>query len=70
MKKLEISEIRNLNELEMQTTILEIKRVLLEFRIKKATRQIIKPHCLKAYKNQLARIKTIYHEKYNITEKN
>nr|YP_010988264.1 ribosomal protein L29 [Rhodochorton tenue]WOK79460.1 ribosomal protein L29 [Rhodochorton tenue] len=65
MKVLHSSEIRKLSEQKMQEEILEIKKRLFDFRLKQATRQTIKPHILKAYKNQLAKIMTIKYEKYN-----
>jgi len=77
MKVLESSEIRDLNQQEMQAEILAIKKILFDFRLKQATRQTIKPHSLRAYKHphslraykhQLARITTIQHEKYNINQ--
>nr|YP_009628630.1 ribosomal protein L29 [Acrochaetium secundatum]QBX88413.1 ribosomal protein L29 [Acrochaetium secundatum] len=68
MKVLDSSEIRDLDQQEMQAEILAIKRILFDFRLKQATRQTIKPHSLKAYKKQLARITTIKHEKYSISK--
>lgn len=68
MKVLDSSEIRDLDQEKMQAEILAIKKILFDFRLKQATRQTIKPHALKAYKNQLARIITIQHEKYNINK--
>jgi len=68
MKVLDSSEIRGLDQQEMQKEILAIKKILFDFRLKQATRQTIKPHSLRAYKNQLARITTIQHEKYNINK--
>ena len=68
MKVLDSTEIRNLDQQEMQAEILAIKKILFDFRLKQATRQTIKPHSLRAYKNQLARIITIQHEKYNINK--
>ena len=68
MKVLDSSEIRDLNQQEMQEEILAIKKILFDFRLKQATRQTIKPHSLRAYKHQLARITTIQHEKYNINQ--
>lgn len=68
MKVLDSSEIRDLDQQEMQAEILAIKKILFDFRLKQATRQTIKPHSLRAYKNQLARITTIQHEKYSINK--
>nr|YP_009294388.1 ribosomal protein L29 [Palmaria palmata]AOM67828.1 ribosomal protein L29 [Palmaria palmata] len=56
--------IRNLDIESMEREVLEIKRALFDFRLKQATRQSVKPHIIKAYKNQLARIMTIQKEKY------
>nr|BBI37231.1 50S ribosomal protein L29 [Palmaria palmata] len=56
--------IRALDIESMEKEVLEIKRALFDFRLKQATRQSVKPHIIKAYKNQLARIMTIQKEKY------
>nr|YP_009739091.1 50S ribosomal protein L29 [Palmaria decipiens]QIC19530.1 50S ribosomal protein L29 [Palmaria decipiens] len=56
--------IRDLDIESMEREVLEIKRALFDFRLKQATRQSVKPHIIKAYKNQLARIMTIQKEKY------
>jgi large subunit ribosomal protein L29 len=64
MKILDSNEINCLSQEQMQKEIIEIKKSLFDFRLKKATRQTIKPHMLKAYRRQLARIMTIRHEKY------
>lgn len=68
MKVLDSKEIRDLDQQEMQAEILAIKKILFDFRLKQATRQTIKPHSLRAYKRQLARIITIQHEKYSINK--
>ena len=68
MKVLDSKEIRDLDQKEMEAEILAIKKILFDFRLKQATRQTIKPHSLRAYKHQLARIITIQHEKYSINK--
>lgn len=64
MKQLTITEIRALNQDSLKQEIINIKKILFDFRLKQATRQSVKPHVIRAYKKQLARIMTIEHEKF------
>lgn len=59
MKLLTPSEIKKLNNKQIEDEIFNIKKTLFDFRMKRATRQPIKPHLFKLYKRQLARILTI-----------
>lgn len=63
MNKLTKQEIRTLDNENLKKEIINIKRILFDFRMKQATRQNIKPNAIKAYKKQLAQIMTIQHEK-------
>lgn len=64
MNKLTIKEIRELDHDNLKQEIINIKKILFDFRLKQATRQPIKPHIIKEYKKQLARVMTIEHEKF------
>nr|UEQ12244.1 ribosomal protein L29 [Batrachospermum sp.] len=59
MKLLTSSEIKKLNDKEIEDEIFNIKKTLFDFRMKRATKQLIKPHLFKLYKRQLAKILTI-----------
>ena len=64
MNKLTVEEIRALDHEKLKQEMINIKKILLDFRLKQATRQPIKPHIIKEYKKQLARVMTIRHEKF------
>jgi large subunit ribosomal protein L29 len=68
MKMLDTNEIRSLSDESVQKEIIAIRRILFDFRLKQATKQVIKPNILKAYKNQLARIMTIKDERLLINK--
>nr|YP_009314365.1 Ribosomal protein L29 [Liagora harveyana]SCW22619.1 Ribosomal protein L29 [Liagora harveyana] len=59
-----IQDIRGMSEKDIENNIAKIKKTLLDFRIQQATRQSFKPHLVRQYKKQLARIMTIKHEKF------
>jgi large subunit ribosomal protein L29 len=59
MKLLTSSEIKKLNNKQIEDEIFNIKKALFDFRMKRATRQPIKPHLYRLYKHQLAKILTI-----------
>jgi large subunit ribosomal protein L29 len=65
---LDTNEIRSLSDESVQKEIIAIRRILFDFRLKQATKQVIKPNILKAYKNQLARIMTIKDERLLINK--
>nr|YP_009314571.1 Ribosomal protein L29 [Liagoropsis maxima]SCW22825.1 Ribosomal protein L29 [Liagoropsis maxima] len=64
MEELKLEDIRKMDDATLETKILEIKKILFDFRMKQATKQSLKPHILKLYKTQLSQIMTIQHEKY------
>jgi large subunit ribosomal protein L29 len=68
MKMLDTNEIRSLSDESVQKEVIAIRRILFDFRLKQATKQVIKPNILKAYKNQLARIMTIKDERLLINK--
>nr|YP_009314776.1 Ribosomal protein L29 [Neoizziella asiatica]SCW23231.1 Ribosomal protein L29 [Neoizziella asiatica] len=63
MPIISLQEIRDMKNTDIDEQILEIKKILLDYRIKQATRQSLKPHLIKRYKKQLAKIMTIKHER-------
>ena len=63
MKLLTSNKIIGLDDQQIQEEILNIKKILLDFRMKQATRQPVKSHLFKLYKRQLAKILTIEHRK-------
>ena len=63
MQMYTVQEIRKMNAKDIENNIIEIKKTLLDFRIKQATRQSFKPHLVRQYKKQLARIMTVKYEK-------
>lgn len=64
MDKLTTDEIRNFDHDTIKAEIINIKKTLFDFRLKKATRQSVKPHLIRLYKKQLARLMTIEQEKF------
>nr|YP_009296542.1 ribosomal protein L29 [Thorea hispida]AOM65477.1 ribosomal protein L29 [Thorea hispida]ARX95846.1 50S ribosomal protein L29 [Thorea hispida]UNJ79131.1 ribosomal protein L29 [Thorea hispida] len=55
----------NINKLDiekLQQEIINIKKILLDYRVKQATKQPIKSHEIKKYKKELVRIITIEHQ--------
>nr|YP_009312934.1 Ribosomal protein L29 [Helminthora furcellata]SCW21188.1 Ribosomal protein L29 [Helminthora furcellata]SCW24048.1 Ribosomal protein L29 [Helminthora furcellata] len=63
MDDLSLEKIRSMDYSSMDIKILEIKKILFDFRMKQATRQSFKPHLVKKYKKQLSQIMTIKTEK-------
>lgn len=63
MKLLTSNEIISLDHKQIQEEILNIKKILLDFRMKQATRQTVKSHLFKLYKRQLAKLLTMEHLK-------
>nr|YP_009314160.1 Ribosomal protein L29 [Izziella formosana]SCW22414.1 Ribosomal protein L29 [Izziella formosana] len=61
MENYTTEEIKNMSEEEIVSTISKLKKTLLDFRVKQATRQSFKPHLIRSYKKQIARIMTIKH---------
>lgn len=65
MDLLKNDTIRKLQQNELEASIIKVKRHLLDLRFKQATRQEVKPHTIKQYKNQLSRLLTIEAEIFN-----
>jgi len=63
MKLLTTAEIKTLKDEHLVEEIINIKKLLLNFKLKQATRQPIKSHLFKLYKCQLAKILTIKHKR-------
>lgn len=61
MKLLTTKEIKKLEKENAIIEIIKIKKILLDLRIKQATRQPVKSHLFKLYKKQIAQILTIKH---------
>lgn len=51
-----------LNREKLQQEIINIKKILLDYKVKQATKQPIKPHEIKKYKKELVRIMTLEHQ--------
>lgn len=62
MTKTHIQKIRELSSEERETRIIELEKELIDLRIKKTTRQNIKPHQIKQTKHALAQLLTIQNE--------
>lgn len=62
MDRLNTLQVRQINYDERKTNLDIAKKLLLEMRIKQATRQKIKTHTIKQNKKQVARIITINRE--------
>ena len=58
-----ISEARELNDEELDQTIINVKKELFQLRLQKATRQLDKPHQFKHVKHRLAQLLTVEHER-------
>jgi ribosomal protein L29 len=63
MKLLTNKEIEKLDSINLTEEIINIKKILLDFKFKQATKQSVKPHLFRLYKKQLAKILTIRHGK-------
>lgn len=46
----------------LQQEIINIKKILLNYKVKQATKQPIKPHKIKKYKKELVKIITMEHQ--------
>jgi large subunit ribosomal protein L29 len=56
-------EIRDLSAGEIETKLREIREQLVQLRLKKSTGQVEKPHLLRAYRKDIARLETILNQK-------
>ena len=58
-----IKEIRELAPTEITTKLRETREQLLQLRLRKHTGQIEKPHLLRTYRKDIARLETILRQK-------
>ncbi len=56
-------EIRELSAGEIETKLRELREQLVQLRLKKSTGQVEKPHLLRAYRKDIARLETILNQK-------
>ena len=56
-------EIRDLAPTEINTKLRELREQLLQLRMRKQTGQVEKPHLLREYRKDIARLETILNEK-------
>jgi len=56
-------EIRDLAPVEISTKLRETREKLLQLRLRKHTGQVEKPHLLREYRKDIARLETILKEK-------
>jgi large subunit ribosomal protein L29 len=56
-------EIRDLSPSEITTKLRETREQLLQLRLRKNTGQVEKPHLLRAYRKDIARLETILKQK-------
>jgi large subunit ribosomal protein L29 len=56
-------EIRELSAGEIETKLRELREQLVQLRLKKSTGQVEKPHLLRAYRKDIARLETILKQK-------
>jgi large subunit ribosomal protein L29 len=52
-------EIRDLSKTEITTKIRETRDLLLQLRLRKQTGQVEKPHLLRSYRKDIARLETV-----------
>jgi large subunit ribosomal protein L29 len=60
-------EIRELSASEIDTKLRELRDQLVQLRLKKSTGQVEKPHLLRAYRKDIARLETILNQKQAAT---
>ena len=56
-------EIRELSASEIETKLRDLRDQLVQLRLKKSTGQVEKPHLLRSYKKDIARLETILNQK-------
>jgi large subunit ribosomal protein L29 len=56
-------EIRELSAAELETKLRDLREQLVQLRIKKHTGQVEKPHLLRTYRKDIARVETILNQK-------
>jgi large subunit ribosomal protein L29 len=52
-------EIRELSRTELETKLRELREQLLQLRLRKQTGQVEKPHLLREYRKDIARLETV-----------
>ena len=57
------SEVRNLSDGELETRVRELEEEIFGLRLRRATSQLENPMKLRAVKRDLARVRTIQHER-------
>jgi large subunit ribosomal protein L29 len=55
-------EIRELSAAEIETKLRETREQLVQLRLRKHTGQIEKPHLLRIYRKDIARLETVRHQ--------
>ncbi len=60
-------EIRELSASEIDTKLRDLRDQLVQLRLKKSTGQVEKPHLLRAYRKDIARLETILNQKQAAT---
>lgn len=58
-----IAEARNLNDADLATEILKVKKELFDLRLQQATSRLEKPHLFKQAKHKLAQLLTVEGER-------
>ncbi len=66
MKAKELREVRELSVNELETKLKDLKAELFNLRFQHATNQLDNPLRLAAVKKDIARVKTILHEKQSV----
>ena len=61
--KMKAAEIRNLSESELESKLLELKKDLFMLRMQHATNHLDNPVKISAVRRDIARVKTVLHEK-------
>ncbi len=63
MKQMKIKEIRDLSTAELETQILDLKKVLFNLRFQHATNQLDNPMRIAEVKKTIAKMKTVVRER-------
>jgi large subunit ribosomal protein L29 len=58
-------EIRELSATEIETKLRETRQELLQLRLRKQTGQVEKPHQIREFRKDIARLETLLHAKKN-----
>ena len=65
VNKMKATEIRSLSAEELQTKLTELKKDLFMLRMQHATNHLDNPTRISAVRRDIARVKTVLHEKQN-----